>query len=102
MTPEQIRELSDEDLNLKMMENYWDKEWFKDKDIVKARKRGHFDYLKDWNITMPLAVENMLKISIYKNAVDIESFCGETSKKRDPSLTLRAICEVLLMIKLSD
>tara|TARA_R110000851_G_scaffold41079_1_gene103299 strand:- start:63 stop:365 length:303 start_codon:yes stop_codon:yes gene_type:complete len=52
------------------------------------------DYLLNWNLTMPLAVENMNKI---KNMEDIGYLLQETFKP-----ALRAICEVLVMIKVED
>ena len=50
------------------------------------------EYLLNWSLTMPLAVENMNKI---KNMEDIGELLQETFKP-----ALRAICEVLVMIKM--
>ena len=68
-------------------------------------------FLRDWNLTMPLAVENdcaflprkgdsrglLAQVCINKPSGNYEYFEGESL--RNP---LRAICEVLVMIKLRD
>ena len=72
---------------------------------------GPVNYLADWNLTMPLAVENdcaflprkgdsrglLAQVCINKPSGNYEYFEGESL--RNP---LRAICEVLVMIKLRD
>lgn len=57
-----------------------------------------YDYLVDWNLTMPLAVENDLNIdfiSKHGTSTDCTHESGIACQDPDP---LRAICEVLVMI----
>ena len=74
----------------------------------KTLTNPHWSYLLNWNLTMPLAVANGLDIELTD-----EGFgdCGTITKYRpkDADLTvdfdlaentLRAICEVLFMIKM--
>jgi len=57
-----------------------------------------YDYLSDWNLTMPLAVEHELYSNFFKDG-GIARTIGHIfwAKNKNP---LRAICEVLVMIKL--
>tara|TARA_R110002074_G_scaffold121968_1_gene256468 strand:- start:2124 stop:2441 length:318 start_codon:yes stop_codon:yes gene_type:complete len=57
------------------------------------------DYLSDYNLTMPLAVENNLGIEFMAvtRCEDYSSY--KVSVNKNP---LRAICEVLVMIKLEE
>lgn len=61
-----------------------------------------YDYLTDWNLTMPLAVENGLIIGPMNNSMWPDWWEARNNKAiglfsfhEDP---LRAICEVLVMI----
>ena len=62
----------------------------------KTLTNPHWSYLLNWNLTMPLAIENELKINFHTKEV---SAIGHYpySKNKNP---LRAICEVLAMIAL--
>lgn len=103
MTPEQVSALSDKELNRAMYDHYWVvksgepfDEFFNS--IVGSDK---INYLKDYNLTMPLAKKHMLTVRYYHNCTDVDDFMFgfETTDKDNP---LRAICECLVLIGLES
>jgi len=63
-----------------------------------------FDYLADWDRTMPLAFENNLNVDFYNGSTHYTRYEGEEVGLPEASSIgmpnpLRAICEVLVMIK---
>lgn len=99
MNKEQVSALSDVELNSAMLNICMDY-WKTDKDILKSVQGGKFNYLADYNITMPLAVENKLSIEIMDSTTRCEDpYEGKVASNKNP---LRAICEVLVMIKLEE
>ena len=107
MTPEQVNQLTDVELNRAMI-------WLYPEEYSVSRCpesiwywRGmlRLDYLEDWNLTMPLAVETGLDISFPRNndhIVEVKTLNNlkwYISNNKNP---LRAICEVLVMIKLEE
>jgi len=103
MTPEQVRALSDTELNIEMLNIHIDC-WQADKDILRAVQSGKFNYLEDYNLTMPLVVKGGLTygISCCASGYDVraiyQSVCGSITSDYCPTL-LRAYCEVLVLIK---
>ena len=102
MTPEQVSALSDVELNLEMLNIHMDY-WQTDKDILKAVQSGKFNYLEDYNLTMPLAVENSLLIGPMNDSLYPDCWTARNNKAIGVSIhnknPLRAICEVLVLIK---
>lgn len=95
LTREQVSQLSDVELNRAMIWCYPDKRNY---DGYYDEYMG-YDYLTDYNLTMPLAFEN--KLSIFEEldlyaveAAPLNQFIIRLANKNP----LRAICEVLLMI----
>jgi len=114
MTPSQVSALTDTELNRAMIwlylsssDEYDESKWgWRDKLGVVSRGayENYFeaDYLTDYNLTMPLAVENMLTIAIFKESVHVDDYIfAYFAEAEDPSRTLRAICEVLVLCALS-
>ena len=111
MTPEQVSALSDTELNRAMIWLYAknrliDQEYKVGDTIGNLIWMREANYLSDWNLTMPLAVENSLCVEIYNTEVYPNDECwaynvGDTirSTSKNP---LRAICEVLVLIVLDD
>jgi len=64
-------------------------------DFGLRRFEGWRDYLTDYNLTMPLAVEHELEIEFMPMTRVSEGYDGITKSNKNP---LRAICEVLIMI----
>ena len=110
MTSEQVSALSDYDLNIRMIDLFI-------KDGLKIFKQCNccdcsyecenpiytLNYLTDWNLTMPLAFENSLLIGPMNNSLYPDYWTarnnkaiGVSSHNKNP---LRAICEVLVLIK---
>lgn len=113
MTPEQIKDLSDTELNRAIVWFYINDlpNWLKDSWIEDYGKNlcvdvgGDCDYginfTTDWNLTMPLAVENKIELlpCNYKDGFWCV-YCviksrNYSSVNKSP---IRAICEVLVMI----
>ena len=103
MTPEQVSALSDTELNRAMIWLYA-KNRFIDREYKVADVIGNLrwyraaDYLADWNLTMPLAVENCIWLQpdcIGDGKLHAYDDTHSTSNKNP----LRAICEVLVLIK---
>ena len=88
-----VSKLTDVELNRAMVELEFGNE---DKDIERLYRAGKLDHLTDWNLTMPLAVENELKIDFHTKEVSVIGHYPY-SKNKNP---LRAICEVLVLIAL--
>jgi len=105
LTREQISQLSDVELNRAMIWCYPDKRNY---DGYYDEYMG-YDYLTDYNLTMPLAIKLGVCLTLDKdydiwdasetcdlNAMYVDDIeWGEIASNKDP---LRAICEVLLMI----
>jgi hypothetical protein len=93
-----VSKLTDVELNMAMIWLNTDLPFYITSDQVSRVKEGGkvIDHLTDWNLTMPLAVENELKINFHTKEV---SAIGHYpySKNKNP---LRAICEALVMIAL--
>jgi len=108
MTPEQVSALSDTELNRAMYDHYWIVDSVEPFDeffnsIVGPDK---LNYLEDYNLTMPLAIEANLCIELYNNKEYPHDKCWvysldgiTTSRDKNP---LRAICECLVLIALAD
>ena len=83
-----VSALTDVELNRAMIWCYPDNKYYD----------GHYDeymgwnWVEDWNLTMPLAVENMAEI---QNVANISDILNESYKP-----ALRTICEVLVTIKI--
>lgn len=103
-----VSNLSDVELNRVMHRFYWvsggESDYDKFHDSIPASR---FNYLTDWHLTMPLAVENKLCVDFEGFwSKDFERFLGSTQccdvDGRDfiNDNPLRAICEVLVMIAL--
>jgi len=103
MTPEQVSALSDTELNRAMLDSFMPY-WAEDKDIIKGVQKGKFNYLEDWNITMPLAVEHNLQIDLYQNSKtgEVTAFSVMGHFAGIDKNPLRAICECLVLIALAD
>ena len=100
-----IENLSDTELNRAMIDTLFIKG---DKDIERSYQAGKLNFLKDWNLTMPLAVKN--NISLINDGreawagTDICAGDGPCVYMDNDSLNtnpLRAICEVLVQIALT-
>jgi hypothetical protein len=59
----------------------------------------YLDFVEDWNLTMPLAVENNLGVQFHSPVVVFNFGMDIENNHKNP---LRAICEVLVMIKLEN
>lgn len=109
MTPEQVSALSDTELNRAMIWLYYTDEIWTDYESADSpfgvdnqdqELIFPINYLEDWSVTMPLAVENELNIDF----INSEGF-KSCDAMLSPSLAsqdvnpLRAICEVLVLIK---
>ena len=111
-----VSELSDVELNRAMIWLYplWGSIWMVDQtgDQMIERKGwiNRVDYLTDWNLTMPLAFENGLSIKMPDIDFDLTGavtkyLTGTTDLYCDfigTESPLRAICEVLVMIKMES
>ncbi len=100
LTREQVAQLSDVELNLAMIWLYWDKKIQKNYTYMcSLYKFGllktKIEYLTDYNLTMPLAIDNELEIEFLPVTRVSEGYDGIAISNKNP---LRAICEVLLMI----
>ena len=103
MTPEQVSALSDTELNRAMIWLYPPTDgviYNGAIDMYMARYRS-MDYLTSYDLTMPLAVENKLTIDLEPESeydeITVYDVIGSVSAQtKDP---LRAICEVLVLIK---
>tara|TARA_R110000824_G_scaffold335766_1_gene522298 strand:+ start:207 stop:533 length:327 start_codon:yes stop_codon:yes gene_type:complete len=102
-----VSELTDVELNRAMIWLYplWGSIWMVDQtgDQMIERKgwSTRVDYLTDWNLTMPLAVEHKIMLDFepdteYDEVTVYNVICSIYSQNKNP---LRAICEVLVMIK---
>ena len=107
MTPTQVSELSDTELNRAMIWLY-PPNWLrfnphKDAYITRARLAHRWDlnYLADYNLTMPLAVENDL-FTESLHSMNLKGLAGTMAGDTTAHCTtlLRAICEVLVLIAL--
>ena len=106
MTPEQVSVLSDTELNRAMIWFFphlnsfiWvdtgTEVWVGPKKLTNP----HWSYLLNWNLTMPLAVENELEISFMPVTRCEECYDGKVATNQNP---LRAICECLVLIALES
>jgi len=97
MTPEQVSALSDNELNRAIIWLYPDK----------SNYNGYYDeymgydYLEDYNLTMPLAFSNDLSISIC-NSTERKAIVVCDSHSAHDNNPLRAIGECLVLIALAD
>ena len=86
-----VSRLSDVELNTAMHRLYWvsggESDYDKFYDSIPASR---FNYLTDWNLTMPLAAEYFDEIQKIKG---ISNFLNDNKKP-----ALRAICEVLVTL----
>lgn len=102
-----ISELTDVELNRAMIEMLYGKG---DKDIERLYQAGKLNFLDDWNLAMPLAVEHGLSIELPEDEFDCvgtvtKYIHGNTDIAVDfdsKVSPLRAISEVLVMIKLGE
>lgn len=98
MTPEQIKDLTDTELNRAMIWLYADEGIFVFIDLPHLLVTSFGgSFLHDWNITMPLAVKSDLTLQPAKSSLGWFAYNQEHSSHlhKDP---LRAICEVLVKI----
>jgi len=58
-----------------------------------------YNYLTDYNLTMPLAFENELVVGFFSDCGYVNSEAIDTVQRKNP---LRAISEALVMIKLEE
>ena len=119
MTPEQVSELSDNELNRAMIwlyppskeqfnedHFYWSLDTRSICDTVEFVSSGEYedtvylDYLEDYNLTMPLAVENKISLRFSSGNISWVARMADTvSFNKNP---LRAACECLVLIALAD
>ena len=106
MTPEQVSALSDGQLNRAMTWLY-PPVYINNDDGIKVctyygdRDVVYYDYLADYNLTMPLVIEKSVSLSIVQSCEKpVIALCGEYSA-HDKS-PLRAACECLVLIALAD
>ena len=110
-----VSALTDVELNRAMIWLYplWGSIWMVDQtgDQMINRKgwSTRVDYLTDWNLTMPLAVENGISIINTKGVVHAgnnlkaqKGFSVTMDNGAQNTNPLRAICEVLVMIKMES
>jgi len=90
-----VSELSDTQLNLMVVKLSFGEDCFKDKDLVRAYNSGRLNYLKDWNLLMPLAVRENLIISFMNSGALVNAKIFNESPAR-------AICEILVIKKLEE
>lgn len=102
LTKQQISELTDTQLNRAMLDNYMSY-WNSDKDILKAVKEGDFNFLKDWNLLIPIAHKNNLCIEMYNKSDYPHDTCEAITMQSDGVFKsdnpARAICEALVYLK---
>ncbi len=103
LTREQVSQLSDVELNLAMIWLYWDKKIQKNYtymcSLYKFGLTGRiYEYLTDYNLTMPLAIKQELEVDFNKNSTIVFDFISNIRLELGSQNPLRAICEVLLMI----
>ena len=100
MTPEQVSALSDVELNRAMIWLYPREHMFWQDDNTGSCLEVEFDsifmvdYLTDYNLTMPLAVENGLSVDLKHGTVLTDKLTHYSDKN-----PLRAICEAPVLIK---
>ena len=103
-----VSELTDVELNRAMIWLYgptWILTHGKYRDQGQDVIEMALSYLTDWNLTMPLAVENSLCIELYNPLTytydnhHCSSMASVSTSNKNP---LRAICEVLVMIKMES
>ena len=95
-----VSELTDVELNRAMIWLYgptWILTHGKYRDQGQDVIEMALSYLTDWNLTMPLAVENEIEIEFMHMTRVSECYDGAIKCNKNP---LRAICEVLVMIKM--
>jgi len=88
----QVNRLTDVELNQAMI-------WLYPPSAIDMYAVGRYklEYLSDWNLTMPLAKAANLQIQFHSPTMVNDWMLGFESTNKNP---LRAICEVLVMIKL--
>jgi len=109
MTPEQVSALSDTELNRAMIWLY-PREDFLWEDSIGTVLIDYMstvlvlDYLGDWSLLMPLAVEHNLQIDLYQNSKtgEVTAFSVMGHFAGIDKNPLRAICECLVLIALAD
>ncbi len=97
MTPEQVSALSNDELNQAMFHLYWvvdAKDEF-DK-LFNSISPESLNYLSDYNLTMPLVIENNLKVDTHRSEVSAIGHYPTTTN----TIILRAACECLVLIAL--
>lgn len=110
-----IQTLSETELNYKLVGIIYGHD---DKDINRLVSRGKLNFLTDWNLTMPLAVDNGISVinlggttqwfactdvsfetvCMSPSGNDNGVSCMDCSNSQYSTSPLRAICEVLVMI----
>jgi len=111
MTPEQVSALSDNELNRAMIwlfcnefkEGYPELEFIEDSGSVVSMDLGEYtwepNYIEDYNLTMPLALDAALDIELMTITRVSEGYDGKVARNKNP---LRAICECLVLIALGE
>lgn len=97
-----VKELTDVELNRAIIWLYPPKQTLVEDNGIHTGFVGvkGVGYLQDWNITMPLAVENGLRVGFYTDGVTTAFDPDRRTSYSENKNPLRAICEVLVMIKL--
>lgn len=100
-----VQELTDTELNRAMIWLYPIEGWYGDYATgIKVTTKDYLgflrmEYLQDWNLTMPLAVKEELEVEFMPVTTVRDGHGGVVRSNNNP---LRAICEVLVMIKLEQ
>ena len=98
-----VSKLTDVELNRAMIWCYplWGSIWMVDQTGAQMIERrgwiNSVDYLTDWNLTMPLAVDNHLDMDFDG---EMWRIYGPSSSYSKHKILIRAICEALVMIAL--